>query len=126
MYDPYHLVNLSMKYKIKKLPSKKFFLSKLIENGIIGLLLITGAELLGMWGYHYFEAMSWIDAFVNAAMILSGMGPLSQLASTGGKLFAGFYALFSGLLFIVILGIIFGPFVHRFLHQWHLDIEEDL
>jgi hypothetical protein len=79
---------------------------------------------MGMWGYHHFEGMLWVDAFANAAMILSGMGPLSPLATNAGKIFSGFYALFSGLLFILILGIIFAPFVHRFLHKFHLDIEE--
>src|SRR5438093_908059 len=111
-----------MNNKIRKLPTRRDFFLKFIKNLLLGALLITLAELFGMWGYHFFEAMSWTDAFVNAAMILSGMGPLSQLATTGGKFFAGFYALFSGLLFIVILGIILGPFIHRFLHQFHLDL----
>ena len=94
-------------------------------NLLIGAVLIALALLLGMWGYHHFESMSWVDAFANAAMILSGMGPLTPLLTNPGKLFAGCYALFSGLLFIVILGIIFGPLVHRFLHQFHLDITDD-
>jgi len=87
----------------------------------IGLLVIVLALGIGMFGYRSFEQMSWVDAFVNAAMILSGMGPISTLQTAGGKIFAGCYALFSGLAFIAILGIIFAPAVHRFLHRLHVD-----
>jgi len=76
-----------------------------------------------MVGYHYFEGMEWIDAFANASMILSGMGPLAPLQTWGGKLFAGCYALFSGLALIVAIGIMFGPVVHRVLHRFHLERE---
>src|SRR5450759_3210111 len=75
----------------------------------------------GMSGYHHFEGMPWIDAVANAAMILSGMGPLATLTTAKGKLFAGFYALFSGLAFIVVMGIVFAPVVHRFMHRFHLE-----
>ena len=87
----------------------------------VGLLVIAGALGLGMVGYHAFEQMRWVDAFVNAAMILSGMGPVSLLQTDGGKIFAGCYALFSGLTFIAILGIVFAPVFHRFLHKFHLE-----
>ena len=87
----------------------------------IGLLVIVLALGIGMFGYRSFEQMSWVDAFVNAAMILSGMGPISTLQTAGGKIFAGCYALFSGLAFIAILGIIFAPAVHRFLHRFHVN-----
>jgi len=82
-------------------------------------MVIAFALGLGMVGYRTCEGMSWVDAFVNAAMILSGMGPVSSLQTTGGKIFAGCYALFSGLAFIAILGIIFAPVFHRFLHRFH-------
>lgn len=103
------------------LASTSKFLVRLARNIILGLLLIAIAEYIGMTGYHYFENMSWIDAFVNAAMILSGMGPLSPLATNAGKIFAGFYALFSGLAFIFVIGIILAPILHRFFHKFHLD-----
>lgn len=99
------------------------FILRLIRAVIFGLLLIALGECIGMMGYHHFENMSWIDAFINAAMILSGMGPVSALTSTTGKLFAGFYALFSGLVFILIIGIIFAPVLHRFFHKFHLDTD---
>jgi hypothetical protein len=94
---------------------------KRVARGFALCLLITAFALgVGMVGYHSFESMSWVDAFVNAAMILSGMGPVSPLQTVGGKIFAGFYALFSGLAFITILGIIFLPAIHRFLHKFHM------
>lgn len=105
------------------LPRKKFFL-KLGRSIIIGWLVILIALFIGICGYHYFEKMSWVDAFVNAAMILSGMGPLGTLSTQAGKIFAGCYALFSGLAFIVIIGIIFAPVIHRFFHAIHLDYDK--
>jgi hypothetical protein len=105
------------------LSSKRKFLFRLARSIFLGLSLIVFAQFLGMLGYHYFEKMSWTDAFVNAAMILSGMGPLTPLNTSAGKLFAGFYALFSGLIFILIMGIIFAPVIHRFFHKFHLGSE---
>lgn len=87
----------------------------------LGLLVIAFALSIGMVGYRAFEPMSWVDAFVNAAMILSGMGPVSQLQTDGGKIFAGCYALFSGLAFLTSLGIIIAPAFHRFLHRFHVE-----
>jgi len=97
------------------------FLRRLVFSATLGLFLILVSLAVGMAGYHYFESLSWIDAFVNAAMILSGMGPLAQPQTTGGKLFAGLYALYSGLAVVMIAGITFAPAVHRFLHQLHLE-----
>jgi len=76
---------------------------------------------IGMAGYHFLEHLGWVDSFVNAAMILSGMGPLAPLQTTSGKIFAGCYALFSGLAFITSIGLIFAPVFHRFLHKFHLE-----
>ncbi len=101
------------------------FVVRLVRALVIGWVMIMLALYLGMVGYHYYEGMSWIDAFANASMILSGMGPLTPLQTFAGKLFAGCYALFSGLMFIIILGVIFSPIIHRFFHKFHLDSEED-
>lgn len=90
----------------------------------LGTFTLTIALGLGIAGYHYFEGLSVIDAFANAAMILSGMGPLNQLTTTSGKLFAGIYALFSGLTFITVVGIVLSPVVHRTFHRFHLDITD--
>jgi hypothetical protein len=87
------------------------------------LLLAFGLGI-GVLGYHEFEAMSWLDSFLNAAMILGGMGPVDVLHTQAGKLFAGTYALFSGLMFLVAAGLFFSPLVHRLLHKFHFDAED--
>lgn len=76
---------------------------------------------IGIFGYHWFEGMPWIDATLNASMILGGMGPVSPLNTAGGKLFASAYALFSGVIFIGIMGLILAPFIHRVLHRFHIE-----
>jgi hypothetical protein len=101
------------------------YLWRLALSCLLGLVLIGLSLFAGMWGYHHLEGMSWVDAFVNAAMILSGMGPLTAMQTTAGKLFAGFYALYSGLALILITGVIFAPVIHRFLHSFHIESETD-
>lgn len=93
----------------------------LIRNTLIGFFLIAIALFAGMTGYHYFEKMSWVDSFLNAAMILSGMGPATTLITTGGKVFAGCYALFSGLAFIAIMVIMLSPLIHKFFRKIHME-----
>ncbi len=84
--------------------------------------VVAGATLIvGMCGYRFFESMPWPDSFANASMILGGMGPLGDLKTTGGKIFAGCYALFCGLIFCTIFTILFAPIFHRFLHKFHLE-----
>lgn len=97
------------------------FIRKLSRNLIIGFIIILTSLLLGMLGYHYFEDMNWVDAYVNASMILSGMGPISHLKTNAGKIFAGSYALFSGVAFLVVIAVIFAPVIHRFFHKFHLE-----
>ena len=101
------------------------FLRRLLLSISTGVGLIALSLVAGMAGYHYLERLSWIDAFLNAAMILSGMGPLMLPQTSAGKLFAGIYALYSGFAVLVIAGIAFGPIVHRMLHRLHAD-ETDL
>jgi hypothetical protein len=101
------------------------FFRRLVIHFVVSLLFVGSSLLAGMAGYRYFEGMSWIDAYANAAMILSGMGPLGQLQTWGGKLFAGSYALYSGLAVIVAMSIILGPVVHRLLHRFHLQSDKE-
>jgi hypothetical protein len=91
---------------------------------LIGVAVLGASLGLGMAGYHYTEGQPWIDAFANAAMILSGMGPLNPLGTFNGKLFAGCYALFSGLAFISAIGVVIAPIVHRLFHRFHLELED--
>lgn len=99
------------------------FVKRLGNHFLLASGLVAASLLAGMVGYHVLEGMPWIDAFANAAMILSGMGPLEPLKTTGGKLFAGCYALYSGLLLIVATGIILAPLLHRMLHVFHVESE---
>ena len=89
--------------------------------GAIWLGLTVFGLVIGMAGYALFENMTATDAYVNAAMILSGMGPLGELKSTGGKIFAGSYAIFSGLLIVIATGFVLAPVFHRVLHRFHVE-----
>ena len=110
-------------HRTKPLLPRKVYYRRLARHAALGLTVIVVSLGIGMAGYHIFEKLPWVDAFVNAAMILSGMGPVATLQTDGGKIFAGSYALFSGLTLIAILGIIFAPVVHRALHKFHLEDE---
>lgn len=101
---------------------KHHFLKKVAVSAAIALSIIAISLVGGIFGYHHFENMSWIDAYVNAAMILSGMGPVSELKSEAGKIFAGTYALYSGIVFLVIIAIVMAPVFHRILHQFHIEV----
>jgi hypothetical protein len=106
------------------LPRRGFLRRQLLHAGAGGLLV--GAALgMGVLGYHLFEGLPWIDSLLNASMILGGMGPVDPVRSAAGKLFASFYALFSGIAFLVAAGVLFAPALHRFLHRFHLDMEEE-
>jgi hypothetical protein len=105
--------------------SRKFFILRFALHGLVAGGVIAASLAIGVLGYHFLEGLPWIDSLLNASMILGGMGPVDPLASTAGKLFASFYALFSGIVFLVIAGILLAPVVHRFLHKLHLDGEED-
>src|SRR5262245_22201150 len=109
-------------YESKHQPvlSRRAFAHRLARSFGAATLLISLSLLAGMAGYHYLEEMEWIDAFANASMILSGMGPLKDLKTWHGKLFAGLYALYSGLALILATGLILAPVVHRVLHRFHL------
>jgi hypothetical protein len=110
-------------HRTKQLLPRKEYYRRIARHASLGLVIIVVALGIGMMGYHFFEKLPWVDAFVNAAMILSGMGPVATLQTDAGKIFAGCYALFSGLALIAILGIIFAPVVHRSLHKFHLEDE---
>ena len=102
------------------LPQRQFY-RRLARNAALSLAFVVGALFIGMAGYHVFERQGWIDAFANAAMILSGMGPLGELKTSAGKIFAGCYALFSGVAFLTSIGVVFAPIFHRFLHKFHME-----
>ena len=113
-------------YEAKHHPvlSRKGFAKRMAKSFALASALIALSLLAGMAGYHYLEDLPWIDAFLNAAMILGGMGPVATIQTDGGKLFAGFYALYSGLVVIVAAGVILAPVVHRMLHKFHAQADE--
>jgi len=97
------------------------FLRRMVNHMAAAFGLIIASLIFGMTGYRIFEHLSWIDAYLNATMLLGGMGPVNIPVTTAGKLFAGFYALYSGLVFIVSAALIFTPVLHRVLHRFHWD-----
>ena len=102
------------------LPRRVFLLRLVAYLGLSGLL-VGGSLLLGMWGYVHFESLSWTDAFLDSAMLLGGMGPVHVPVTQAGKLFAGCYALYAGLVFIVTAALMFTPVLHRLLHKFHWE-----
>ena len=101
----------------KILSVDKFFF-RVLSHLAFGFGVIFVFLGIGIFGYHYFENMGWIDAYENAAMILSGMGPVDVLCTNNGKIFAGTYALLSGIIFLVVIAIILAPLFHRFFHKF--------
>jgi hypothetical protein len=101
------------------------FLRRFARSASFAAFLILGSLAMGIIGYHVTEGLSWLDSLVNAAMILGGMGPVAELRTTGGKLFASFYALYSGLVLLVAAGVLIAPLFHRFLHRFHIEIDSE-
>lgn len=97
------------------------FLGRMARSGVVAGALLAFSLAIGMVGYHVLEALSWIDAFLNASMLLGGMGPVNAPVTWGGKLFAGLYALYCGLAVIVGAGVVVAPVAHRFLHRFHAE-----
>ncbi|MDP9204324.1 MAG: hypothetical protein M3P12_02565 [Gemmatimonadota bacterium] len=113
---------------LKPMPPRRIFILRMLRNAALAAGLVGGGLLIGMIGYHGLGGLSWVESFYYSAMILSGEGPpLDPPALTGEGLshlhtFAGFYALFSGVTFITMVGVLFAPALHRFLHRFHLEI----
>ncbi len=103
--------------------SRALFARRVARHFAGAAALVLGSLLLGMTGYCYFEGLVWRDAFLNAAMLLGGMGPVDAPRTDGGKLFAGLYALYAGLVFLVAAGLVFAPVLHRLLHKFHWNQE---
>lgn len=100
--------------------SKRAFVRRLLFNIGIAFIILVCSLSTGIVGYHYLAGLSWLNALLNASMILSGMGPVNELTTQTGKLFASFYALFSGVMFVSVISVVIAPVLHRFLHKFHL------
>ncbi len=107
--------------KKKKVISNSRFGKRMLIAFIIDIIFLTVSLGIGIAGYHYFNNLSFTDSFINASMILGGMGPVDTLNNDAAKIFAGFYALYSGIAFLTSFAIIIAPVYHRFLHKFHLE-----
>jgi hypothetical protein len=107
------------------LASQSVFARRMLRYSSVTTGIILFSLAIGMLGYHYLESLPWIDALLNASMILGGMGPVSELRTNPGKIFASFYALYSGIILLASVGILGTPILHRFMHRFHLDLENN-
>jgi hypothetical protein len=102
---------------------RRTFIRRMAGHALVAVAVLGTSLLIGVLGYHLIEGLPWIDALLNASMILGGMGPVNELHSNAGKLFASFYALFAGVMFLATAGILVAPLAHRLLHHLHLEEE---
>lgn len=107
--------------KHERLAPVSVFVRRMVASIAVAGLLIAAALFIGVAGYHLIAGLGWVDSLLEASMILGGMGPVSPLPTTASKVFASGYAIFSGLMFIALMGIVLGPIIHRFLHKFHID-----
>ncbi len=112
------------KRKLKQLPHRKHFISSMAKNIIAAFCVLCFSLLMGMIGYHCLFNIGWVDSLLNASMILTGMGPVDKAETDGAKLFASFYAIYSGVAFLTSVAVLFAPVLHRYLHKFHMDVEE--
>lgn len=105
--------------------SRRAFALRFVRHAIVALALLGGSLLIGIAGYIGFAHLRLVDAFLNASMILGGMGPVDVLSDDAAKWFAGFYALYSGVVFLVVVGVVVAPLLHRVLHRLHIDTGDD-
>ncbi len=121
---PRSMLMTTFEHHKKPLLTRRQFIRRQIRYTGFSMVILIFSLGVGTAGYHIFGNLVLIDAFLNASMILTGMGPVDHLDTTGGKLFASCYALFSGISFLTFVGVLFAPVYHRFLHKFHLDIEQ--
>ncbi len=116
---------LSYEHRNDQLAPRSVFIKRVIAALAVALALILVALTIGISGYHFIAGFNWVDSLLEASMILGGMGPIKELPSDSAKVFASIYALFSGIIFIGVMGIILAPVVHRIMHKFHVD-EKDV
>jgi hypothetical protein len=103
--------------------SRRLFMRRLARHGFYSLLLLAVSLMLGIGGYHWIARFSWIDSLLNASMLLGGMGPVGELPGDDSKVFASIYALYSGVVFLVLAGLLLAPVFHRVLHRFHWEAD---
>ncbi len=112
----------------KPLISRQRYYLRVVSNFIWACAILFFSLLIGVLGYHFIASLSWIDSFLNASMILTGMGPVNQMYDTASKLFSGLYAIYSGVAFLSTIAVFMAPVIHRFMHRFHLtdEMEKEL
>lgn len=121
---PKRTLNMRFEKRSEKFLEPRAYIRRQAIFILIAMGFLAISLAIGMMGYHFLEAMSWLDSFLNAAMIMGGMGPVNPFTTVSGKLFAGFYALYSGLGLLVTVGFIAAPLLHRFFHYFHMDLND--
>jgi hypothetical protein len=116
---------MSFERRNQRLLPRHLFFRRMALWGVAGATLLLGSLAFGVCGYHFLEDLPWIDSLLDASVILGGMGPVDPIRTTVGKLFASFYALYSGLAIIAIVGILIAPVVHRLFHKFHIETSEE-
>ena len=115
---------IMFEHRSKPLLPRLEFIKRMIFFAFLSAGFVTFSLFMGMVGYRIFENFSWVDAFVNAAMLMGGMGLVNELHTDAGKIFAGVYSMYCGLVFIIAVGFLIAPVFHRFLHKFHLEMDE--
>jgi len=111
-------------HRTQPLLSRRLFIQRLIKHGLIGALVVGFSLGIGIVGYHWIAGFSWVDSLLNASMLLGGMGPVGNLPNDSAKIFASLYALYAGMAFLVLTGLLLAPILHRVLHRFHWDAEQ--
>jgi hypothetical protein len=115
---------MNEQHKGNSLELRRKFFHRMSRSAGVAIGVIAFSLLLGSIGYHYFSDLPWVDALLNASMILTGMGPVDPMKSTSAKLFASFYALYSGIAFLTTMAVLLSPLLHRFLHAFHAELSD--
>ena len=111
---------------VLKLVPRHVFVRRFGRGVAVALGFVLGGLALGAVGYHVFEKLGWLDATLNASMLLAGEGPIAPLHTTAGKIFATWYAIFSGVVFLSAISTMMAPVAHRFLHRFHIELTEEV
>lgn len=112
-------------HRSKPLVPRKEFVQRILRNFLYASFMLIFSLLIGIIGYHEICGLGWVDALLNSSMILTGMGPVNVMTTNGAKIFASIYAIFSGVAFLTTVGVLLAPIVHRLMHKFHLQDEED-
>lgn len=119
------LASMKLEHHKEKVVSLPRFFARLARYSLFAFLLIVVSLIIGTSGYHYFAGLGWLDSFHMSSMILTGMGPVSEMTTERAKLFSSFYALYSGVAFLSITAVFFAPIIHRLLHVLHVESDKE-